>query len=188
MIVGSVLGGVYAIGGDGSAANPGVQPSVATSPAAAPTSAAAVATGSPVASAIAEFVASIPPPDGDFAPTQVARAPDGTLWVGDPLHDRFALFEDDGTFREYWGGTIPGAGELNLVRSNGDGCGWIAFADDGSFAVLDCGNFRVLRFDPDRRFIDRSASSAPDPASSATPSRSSTTQTGTSSSSMTRGA
>ena len=153
VVVGSVLGGVYAIGGDGATASPGVQPSVATVPAVPPTSSSGTPSGSPAASDVAEFVAQIPPPDGEFAPTQLARAPDDTLWVVNPLSNRFALFEDDGTFREYWGGTIPGAGALNLVRSNGDGYGGIAFADDGSFVVLDCGNFRVLRFDADRKLI-----------------------------------
>lgn len=152
VVVGSVLGGVSAIGGDGTTASPGVQPSIAAVPAAAPTPSAGGPSNSPAAS-VAEFVGQIPPPDDDFAPTQLAQAPDGTLWVVDPLSDRFALFEPDGTFREYWGGTIPGAGDLNFARSNGDHYGGIAFAGDGSFAVLDCGNYRVLQFDADRRLI-----------------------------------
>ena len=92
-------------------------------------------------------------PDGKMLPTQIVRAPDGRLWVGDTFNARFAIFTADGKFVEYWGKSGSGAGEFNFVRSNGDACGGIAFAPDGSFFVLEAGNRRVQKFDKDRHLV-----------------------------------
>jgi sugar lactone lactonase YvrE len=84
---------------------------------------------------------------------QMTLAPDGKLWVSDPYHDRFAIFEPDGTFDGTWGTSGSAPGQFDLTRSNGDGYGAIAFEPDGSFFVLDCGNRRIQLFDAERHFV-----------------------------------
>jgi tripartite motif-containing protein 71 len=86
-------------------------------------------------------------------PSGMALDPDGRLWVADTGNSRFAIFDPDGTFIEYWEHRGSGEGEFLLERSNGDGFGAIAFAPDGSFYVLDVGNHRVEHFDRERKFI-----------------------------------
>jgi tripartite motif-containing protein 71 len=88
----------------------------------------------------------------DF-PGDMALDPQGRLWVADTGNSRFAIFEPDGTFIEYWEHRGTGVGEFILERSNGDGFGAIAFAPDGSFYVLDVGNHRVEHFDQQRHFV-----------------------------------
>jgi tripartite motif-containing protein 71 len=88
----------------------------------------------------------------DF-PGDMALDPKGRLWVADTGNSRFAIFDPDGTFVEYWEHRGTGEGEFILEQSNGDGFGAIAFAPDGSFYVLDVGNRRVEHFDNERRFI-----------------------------------
>jgi tripartite motif-containing protein 71 len=86
-------------------------------------------------------------------PSGMALDPTGRLWVADTGNSRFAIFDPDGTFIEYWEHRGSGEGEFLLERSNGDGFGGIAFAPDGSFYVLDVGNHRVEHFDRERKFI-----------------------------------
>ena len=76
---------------------------------------------------------------------------EGRLWVADTGNSRFAIFDPDGTFIEYWEHRGTGPGEF-ILQLNG-GLGQIAFAPDGSFYVLDVGNHRVEHFDQQRKFI-----------------------------------
>ena len=92
--------------------------------------------------------------DGLRFPFDMAIDPQGDLWVADAGNSRFAIFDPDGSFVEYWGTKGSGDGQFDLQRDNGDGYGAIEFAPDGSFYVLDVGNFRVQHFDSDRRFLD----------------------------------
>jgi sugar lactone lactonase YvrE len=89
----------------------------------------------------------------DFVPWGLSKAPDGRLWAAEGLADRFAIFTPDGTFVETWGSSGRGDGEFDLTRANGDPFGMLAFAEDGSFFVLDVGNHRVQMFDAERRFV-----------------------------------
>jgi DNA-binding beta-propeller fold protein YncE len=93
-------------------------------------------------------------PSGMDFPGDMAIDPKGRLWVADTGNSRFAIFEPDGTFVEYWEHRGSGVGEFNLERSNGDGFGAIAFAPDGSFYVLDVGNYRVEHFDQQRKYLN----------------------------------
>jgi hypothetical protein len=103
---------------------------------------------------LGEFVRRTAGPDqGSIPPGGLAIAPDGTIWAPDPVNDRFAVFDRDGDFVEYWGEPGDGEGQFALTRENGDGYGQVAFASDGSFYVLDVGNHRVQRFDADRGFV-----------------------------------
>ena len=53
---------------------------------------------------------------------------------------------------ETWGSPGSGNGQFNF-SVNGENAGAIAFAPDGGFWVADTGNFRVQRFDKDRKFL-----------------------------------
>jgi outer membrane protein assembly factor BamB len=148
--VGTVAGTVYRIVGDGTKLTP--HP-IAAAPSAAPTPAAT----EPAASsgpAPAQFLRKTTgPQEGFIPPAGMAYDGDGRIWAVDPVASRFAIFDSNGTFLEYWGQRGTGDGQFILGRENGDGYGDIAFAPDGSFYVLDVGNRRVDRFDADRRFV-----------------------------------
>jgi sugar lactone lactonase YvrE len=96
-------------------------------------------------------------------PGVVALDPDGRLWVVDNGNDRIQIFTADGTFLESWGSPGSAEGQFRFQRSNGDGYGGIAFAPDGTFYVLDPGNFRVQKFDSDRTFVLNWGSEGTDP-------------------------
>jgi hypothetical protein len=83
----------------------------------------------------------------------MAIAPDGRLWAVEGGSDRFSIFTNDGQFVESWGRSGVGEGEFDLTRANGDPYGMIAFAQDGSFYVLDAGNRRIQHFAGDRTFL-----------------------------------
>lgn len=85
-------------------------------------------------------------PNGNFLPgATLALDPQGRIWVVDGGNARFAIYESNGIFVEYW---QPSDGPtINLRRENGDVYGGIAFAADGSRFVLDVGNHRVVAYD-----------------------------------------
>jgi tripartite motif-containing protein 71 len=121
----------------------------------------ALATPTPAATATSvgpspvEFLWSAAGPGDLMCPWDMALDPNGRLWVADTCSSRFAIFNADGSFIEYWEHRGSGIGEFNLQRaSNQDGLGAIAFAPDGSFYVLDVGNRRVEHFDTQRTFIN----------------------------------
>jgi outer membrane protein assembly factor BamB len=148
LFVGTELGTVYAIGGDGATLTAGPVPSAAAVPSAVtPPSVAPV----PNLQTTVEWVATSG--DTDFVPWDLAKAPDGRLWAAEGLADRFAIFTSDGTFVETWGSSGRGDGQFDLTRANGDPYGTVAFARDGSFFVLDAGNHRIQAFDAERRFV-----------------------------------
>ncbi len=174
LFAGTRTGTVYAIGGDGlpltarggsSGAGGSLAPGgTASSPA---SEAPSIGSGSPSAAPSSRPTAptvSTPEParyvssargagEGFIPPGVLVRDPSGRLWAADPPNGRFAIFNPDGSFREYWGESGDGAGQFNLRRANGDGYGGIAFAKDGSFFVLDVGNDRVEAFDSARHFV-----------------------------------
>ena len=81
-------------------------------------------------------------------PTDVAVAPDGTIYVSDGYGNcRVVVFDPDGRYRGTWGrpGTAPG--EFDTPHA-------VAVAPDGSIWVSDRGNLRIQRFEPDGRYID----------------------------------
>jgi sugar lactone lactonase YvrE len=91
-------------------------------------------------------------PNGDFLPlARLARDPQGRIWVADAGNARFAIYQSDGTFVEYW---QPSDGPaFNLQRANLDVYGTIVFEPDGSSFILDVGNHRVLAYDPSGAFV-----------------------------------
>lgn len=158
VFVGTTPGTVYDIGGDGSNLTPAPAVAVAPSPSGPTAAATGGAPSTPAASASAvpepvRFVWKAASPGGNFFPNGIALAPDGTLWAADPSSNRFALFTQGGSFVGYWGSSGTGDGRFRLTRSNGDAYGTVAFEPDGSFFVLDVGNYRVQAFDARRRFV-----------------------------------
>jgi outer membrane protein assembly factor BamB len=148
--VGTDRGLVYAIGGDGSVVSPTTIPTVRATPVPSPSQ---QASASPAADRVdASFIWRAATPDTTI-PNQIVQAPDGRLWVSDPMNDRFAIFTTDGEFVEYWGESGAGEGQFELQRSNDDGVGPMDFGPDGSLYVLDGGNLRVQRFDSELRFL-----------------------------------
>ena len=149
VFVGTVVGTVYRISGDGANLTPA--PIVAAPPATATPPPTAPATEPP---AIAEFVSKSTGPGQMYEPDPgIAFDPEGRIWVPDATKGRFAVFEPDGMFVEYWGTPGSGDGQFDLTRENTNGLGDIAFAADGSFYVLDAGNERVQKFSADRTFV-----------------------------------
>ena len=86
-------------------------------------------------------------------PARMAIDSQGRIWITDSGNGRFQIFDTDGNFIETWGAQGSGNGQFQLRRASGDGLGEIDFAPDGSFYVLDPGNFRVQKFDADRNFV-----------------------------------
>ncbi len=153
VFVATQSGSVYKIGGDGSTIAPVPTPTPLASPTEMATPSPS-ATPSPTGSPVAQFIWSSRGGASPLAgPGDLAIDPQGRLWVADTGNSRFAIFDPDGTFVEYWEHRGSGQGEFLLRRSNGDGYGAIAFAPDGSFYVLDVGNHRVEHFDSSRQFI-----------------------------------
>lgn len=91
-------------------------------------------------------------PGGLLEPAGIDQDPDGRIWVVDAGHHSFAIFEQNGQFRERWGRRGSARGQFSFQRALG-AVGDIRFGADGSFYVADNGNFRIQHFDPQRRFI-----------------------------------
>jgi NHL repeat len=85
-----------------------------------------------------------------FGPPEVA--PDGRIWAASSVDNVFRILTPSGTLSETWGSPGSGNGQFNF-RVNGENAGAISFAPDGGFWVADTGNFRVQRFDKDRKFL-----------------------------------
>jgi sugar lactone lactonase YvrE len=79
----------------------------------------------------------------------------GDIWVAASALNQFWIFKPDGTFVEAWGVGGNGDGQFHLLTNdpNPDSTGAIAFAPDGSFYVADNGNYRIEKFDRNRRFV-----------------------------------
>ncbi len=79
----------------------------------------------------------------------------GDIWVAADWDNTFWIFGSDGTYRESWGTTGSGPGEFNFLTTDIHPVpfGWVAFAPNGSFYVMDTGNNRVQAFDKDRNFV-----------------------------------
>jgi hypothetical protein len=79
-------------------------------------------------------------------------APDGRIWVPSAVDNTIRIFAPDGKLSETWG---PPASDTHHFNFNigPDNAGALVFAPDGGFFVLDSGNFRVERFDKNRKFL-----------------------------------
>ena len=80
-------------------------------------------------------------------------APDGRIWAASCTDNAFRILTPGGQLAETWGPPTGDPDRFNFTFPNGECNGAVAFAPDGGFWVLDCGNFRVVRFDKDRKSI-----------------------------------
>jgi outer membrane protein assembly factor BamB len=87
-------------------------------------------------------------------PLSIARAPDGTIYLGDMLNDRILIRHTDGTI-ESWGESGSGDGQFSFAEvTQNDGSVGVAVSPDGSLiAVGDGGNHRVQLFNAERRHL-----------------------------------
>jgi hypothetical protein len=83
-----------------------------------------------------------------------AIAPDGRIWVPSNENDQIRIYDQTGKLVEKWGTSGSGDGQFKFGAAGSvrNGAG-VVFAPDGSFYVLDSGNFRVQQFSADRRFV-----------------------------------
>jgi DNA-binding beta-propeller fold protein YncE len=79
----------------------------------------------------------------------------GNVWVASSFDNQYWIFGADGKFLEAWGAPGKGPGQFQLTTNDPkpDAVGAIAFAPDGSFYVVDNGNYRVEKFDKNRHFV-----------------------------------
>jgi hypothetical protein len=79
----------------------------------------------------------------------------GDIWVAASRQNQYWIFSAAGKFLEAWGMAGSGDGQLALTTHDPtpDSVGAIAFAPDGSFYIADNGNFRVEKFDKNRKFV-----------------------------------
>jgi peptidylamidoglycolate lyase len=81
-------------------------------------------------------------------PTDVAVAPDGTLYISDGYgNSRVVELSASGAFVKEWGTFGTGPGQFDTPHS-------IALDDAGRVYVADRGNARIQRFDRDGKFLD----------------------------------
>jgi outer membrane protein assembly factor BamB len=167
VVVGTMAGTVYAIGGDGSTPTP-------TSPPALPPSQSASAPSteppSPSASAFAELPEAYriverlsPEATGIDDPLAVAVGPDGDIYVTDTSM-RVARIRPDGTILR-WGSPGAGDGQFDFLAAaaNANAHGSIAVAPDGTVYVSDSDNHRIQVFTPDGRYLDQFGSIGSEP-------------------------
>ena len=84
----------------------------------------------------------------------IAVAPDGTIYAVDSTNNRIAVFNGDGSFREFWGSPGSGDGQFTFFDpQQGGHLGDIDVAKDGTVYVLDPGNMRIQTFDPSGVFL-----------------------------------
>jgi len=155
IVVGTLSGSVYRIGGDGATLTARPFATATTSPVPTPAASASVGpsqTPLPNVGAVA-WTADLR--SHDVAPAcQIAVDPaTGRIWVPEANGGRFAILGPDGKLLEEWGEPGTDRGQFDFSRGNGDGYGTVAFAKDGSFFVLDVGNERIQKFDRHRRFV-----------------------------------
>jgi sugar lactone lactonase YvrE len=89
-------------------------------------------------------------PDTFNAPSDVAIAPNGDIFVADghggQTNARVVKFSKDGKFIKTWGKLGPAPGDFNIPHS-------LAFDSQGRLFVADRGNNRIQIFDQDGKFL-----------------------------------
>ncbi|HUG47903.1 MAG TPA: PQQ-binding-like beta-propeller repeat protein [Candidatus Limnocylindria bacterium] len=119
-----------------------------------PTPTTTPAHASPPAHAVLVSVQEVVDLEPGSLPLSIARAPDGTIYLGDMLNDRILIRRTDGIV-ESWGESGSGDGQFSFAEvTQNDGSVGVAVSPDGSLiAVGDGGNHRVQVFDADRRHV-----------------------------------
>jgi outer membrane protein assembly factor BamB len=162
VVVGTMAGSIYVIGGDGSVLVPGT-PDVASAPpslsASAPVSPTPSAQSQPytVTERLGAAVTGIHDPLG------MAIGPSGDVFVTD-MAMRVTRIRPDGRI-ERWGKSGSGEGELDFIAAAGSANphGSLTVGPDGAVYVSDSDNHRVQVFTADGRFIRAFGSLGSDP-------------------------
>jgi DNA-binding beta-propeller fold protein YncE len=168
LAVGALVLAIAVTGCGGTAAAPTQAPSASSAPASTPSAAhaavpsvtnAAPAVGSPTALTLAAlpllWQKSGPPQTKPGTYWPAIDPVTGDVWVASSFDNAYWIFSADGKYLESWGQAGKGPGQFTLQTHdlNPDGQGAIAFAPDGSFFVVDTGNYRVEKFDRNRKFV-----------------------------------
>jgi outer membrane protein assembly factor BamB len=90
--------------------------------------------------------------DPTWTPQQILQDKSGRFWVGDPFHNRIAIFDRDWKFLEFWGERGDQPGQFAMLQSDSDAVGQFGFTSDGRIYVLDSLR-RVQIFDKNREYI-----------------------------------
>ncbi len=85
-------------------------------------------------------------------PQDIGIAPDGKIYVLNPVANNFSIFSPDGEFIETWGEKGTGPGQFHFYGPN-LWIGGVDFDADGNIYVFDLHNNRIQKFSPDRSFI-----------------------------------
>jgi tripartite motif-containing protein 71 len=87
-------------------------------------------------------------------PFSIAFDQQDNMYVADSGNDRIQIFDPAGQFVAMWGKKGSGAGEFNFHRqSEGDAIGGIAIDAQGNIYVVDTGNHRIQKFNPNGKFL-----------------------------------
>jgi len=165
VVVGTMAGSIYVIGGDGSTLAPGT-PAVASTLPSLRASASASRTPTPSAESrepyvVAERLAATA--TGIEEPVGMAVGPTGDVFVTD-IRMRVTRIRPDGRL-EHWGQPGSGEGELDFVPAAGSANphGSIAIGPDGAVYISDSDNHRVQVFTADGNFVRAFGSLGSDP-------------------------
>ena len=156
VIVGTLSGSVYAIGGDGSAILPTLPSVPPPSPVAEPTGTSSpIATPSPTLPDAFSVLRRVVLEDvGVQDPIVLAVGPAGDIYISDLSHHVTHL-DAEGNFVGRWGGLGDGPGEFDFLPalSGANSQGSLAVAPDGLVYVSDSDNHRVQVFTADGDFV-----------------------------------
>lgn len=90
---------------------------------------------------------------GLLLPTDLALAPDGTIWVIDAANERVVILSPDGAFVDAWGSVGSDEGQFHFTAEGKGQEGGIAIAADGTVSIADTFNTRVQVFDANQQFV-----------------------------------
>ena len=146
--------------GSGAATSPSTNPPTQASLTASPTATTIPPTPTPVPTTLSSLKVLWQAAGPGTAPRLATYWPavdpiTGNIWVAASRLNQYWIFSPAGKFLEAWGTPGSGPGQLALTTHDPtpDSVGAIAFAPDGSFYIADNGNYRVERFDKNRKFV-----------------------------------
>jgi outer membrane protein assembly factor BamB len=158
LVIGTMAGSVYAIGGDGTAVSPLPVGSLVASDAATPAAPTPAPPSDAPSAALPEPFAVVSRHEaGDLGldrPIGLAIGPSGDVYISD-LSMRITQLTADGTVVRRWGGEGTGRGQFDFIpaAANANVNGSIGVGPDGKVYVSDSDNHRIQVFTADGKFI-----------------------------------
>jgi DNA-binding beta-propeller fold protein YncE len=98
------------------------------------------------APATPKTVAADVPPEAMVWPTAITVSRGGNVYIADEWLNRITVFSEEGAYRDMWGQSGSGEGQLN-------GPSGLAVDEEENLLVVDSGNNRVQKFTKDGRFL-----------------------------------